>query len=115
MNKKDFFLNRRQAKEIAEKNIYMFLIADYGKRLVSDYEDPLDAYIQGQNSWSQAGEVFSVRCPGIGNLDMSYYREGWDNDYLSDEEVIWECCNDGDMTDEIDDLADSIYKSNRSL
>ncbi len=103
-------MTKEQAYEIAADNIEKYLTAEYGKRLVSDNEDPLSAYIQDANSLSQAGEIFSVDCPGIGNLDMSYYRNGWDCKNLSDEEVIIECC-ESDMSDEIDDLTEKIFQS----
>ena len=99
------------AYEIATEKMEEYLCATAGKRLVSDNEHPTEAYIQDMNSYSMAGEVFSVRCPGIGNLDMSFFREGWDCDDLSDEEVIHSCCEDGDMTVEINELADAIYES----
>lgn len=104
-------ITREQAYEIAAEKICEFLTAEFGKRLVSDNENPLDAYIQDQNSWSQAGEVFSVTCPGIGNLDMSYFRNDWDCDHLSDAEVISECCENGDMSGDIENLAEKIYES----
>lgn len=99
------------AHEMAAKMIGPYLTADFGQRLVSDYEDPLKPYLQEQNTKSMAGEVFSVKCPGIGNLDMSHYREGWDCDHLNDAEVIVDCVENGDMIDEIDDLAGKIYTS----
>lgn len=46
----------------------------------------------------------TAKCPGIGNLDMSYYREGWDCADLCDEAVIMGCCEDGDMSEELGDL-----------
>jgi len=104
-------ITRKQAKKIAADNLYEYLTADYGKRLVSDEENPLEAYLQEQNTRSQAEEIFSVKCPGIGNLCMSYFREGWNCDDLSDEGVLAECCEVGDMILEINALADAIYAS----
>lgn len=109
MNKEK--ITKQQAKEIAEKMLAEYLTADYGYRLVSDNEDPLKAYLQTYNSYSMAGEVFNVKCPGIGNLDMSIYREGWDCENLDDTEVIIDCCENGDMTEDIEELAQAIYNS----
>lgn len=104
-------ITREQAQEMAAENLAQYLMADYGQRLVSDREHPLRAYIQEQNSHSMAGEIFSVNCPGIGNLDMSYWRKGWDCDDLDDADVIQHCCEEGDVTAEIEELADAIHES----
>jgi len=103
-------ITKEQAYEIAEQNIEKFLTAEWGKRLVSDLEAPFQAYLQEQNTSSMAGEVFSVKCPGVNNMDCSYYREGWDNEGLTDVECIIDCCQCGDMTNEIQELADKIYE-----
>jgi len=115
MTKKEEKITKEKAREIAGKMLYEYMTADWGKRLVSDNEHPLKAYIQDQNSWSQAGEVFSVQCPGLSNLEMySRYRDGWECDHLSDEEVIADCCENGDMSPEIEDLAEKIYESSKN-
>ena len=104
-------ITKEMAIEMATEMIEEYLLASYGQRLVSDWENPFQPYIQEQNSWSQAGEVFSVACPGFGNLDISGFREGWDCDHLEDAEVIQLCCRDGDMSEYIEELADKIYES----
>ncbi len=115
MTKKEEKITKEEAKEIAEKMLYEYLTADWGQRLVSDNEHPLKAYIQNQNSWSQSGEVFSVQCPGLDNLEMySRYRDGWECDHLSDEKVIADCCENGDMSSEIEELAEKIYESSKN-
>jgi hypothetical protein len=104
-------ITREVAGEMAEEMLYRYLTASYGQRLVSDHEKPLSPYIQEQNSYSMAGEVFSVPCPGIGNLDMTDLRAGWDCKHLSDKEVIATWCHEGDMSDSIKELAEAIYTS----
>lgn len=44
-----------------------------------------------------------VGCLGC-DFDMSRYREDWDSDGLSDEEVIAGCCEEGDMSVELEHL-----------
>ena len=100
-----------KAREMASEMLYQYMIADFGKRLVSDREHPYKPYIQEQNSYSMAGECFSVRCIGLGNENMSYYREGWECENLTDEEVIADCIENGDMTSDIDALAEKIMES----
>ena len=53
--------------------------------------------------------VMMTKCPGLHNLDMSRYRE--DCEHLSDEAVIRLCCEEGDMTDELDDLHNALSES----
>jgi hypothetical protein len=48
--------------------------------------------------------IATARCPGIGNADMTYFREGWDCDGMDDEEVIRDCCENGDVSGELEDL-----------
>lgn len=45
-----------------------------------------------------------VKCPGIGNIDMTFWRDGWDCDHLSDVEVIRDSCENGDVEDERQEL-----------
>jgi len=104
-------ITKEKAREIAEKNLGEYMLGEWGQRLVSDWESPFEAYIQEQNSHSMAGEVFSVKCIGLGNMDLSFYRKGWKCDNLSDDEVILEWCKNGDMTDEIEALAEQIFTS----
>lgn len=106
-----YAITKEECQEIAEEKLCDYLTAKAGQRLVSDFEDPKKAYIQEQNTYSQAGEVFSMNCPGIGDGDWSYLREGWNCEHLSDEEVIEECCEKGDMSDDINILAENIWNS----
>jgi hypothetical protein len=52
--------------------------------------------------------IFELKCSGINNLDMTWWREGWDCDHLTDEEVIAECCKNGDLIDEAKSLAKNL-------
>ena len=104
-------ITRDVAYEIANDHIGKYLTAKWGQRLVSDWNNPTQAYLQETNSWIQVGEVFSVACPGIGNIDMTRYRDGWENSHLTDAECILNCVENGDMSREIEQLAENIYDS----
>lgn len=57
--------------------------------------------------------LVSVKCPGLNNLSMQEFREGWDSDGLSDEEVVVDCIQRGDYSQALEsliiDLLDSKY------
>jgi hypothetical protein len=60
----------------------------------------------------QAGRILGmVRCPGLGNADMTYWRDGWDCGHLSDEEVIRDCCENEDVIGEAEDLVRKLFES----
>jgi hypothetical protein len=112
--KKEEVITWKMAWKMALEILEEYYLAPAGKRVVSDWDDPTQPYIQEQNSWSMSGEVFSVECPGLANLDLSRYREDWDCDHLSDEEVMIHCIREGDMVNEIEELAKEIYTSANS-
>ena len=106
--------------EVAEKHIADYLAADFGQRLVIGFSG--NVYLQGSSTFS-GDEIVSVKCPGINNLDSTYFLEGfaeWDEEkgaYVtippqSDagrvvgdlKDVIRECCEVGDVTGFIEDL-----------
>jgi hypothetical protein len=111
MKEKKEIITMEAAIEMAASMLYEYLTARHGQRLVADWEDPTAPYIQEQNSWSMAGEVFSVPCPGLGPLDMTDYREGWDCEHLNDDEVLRVYVDEGDTYLEIEQLAEQIYAS----
>jgi hypothetical protein len=48
--------------------------------------------------------IVTARCPGIGNIDTTWCRTGWDCEDLDDAEVIIDCCENGDVEDELKEL-----------
>jgi hypothetical protein len=107
-------------REVAEKNISGYLTADFGQRLVIDFSG--NVYFQDSSTFSR-DEIVSVKCPGVNNLDSTYFTEEfaeWDEDkgaYVTIppqpdagrvvgglEDVIRECCETGDVTGFIEDL-----------
>lgn len=113
----DFF------RDIARKNLFEFWTKRYGYRLVVDEE--CRDYFVGQGTYD-TDEVASVDCPGIGNLDSTYFCDGfceWDEEkeaYVSIEDgriigdfkaVIQECIDFGDVEDDIEELAQQLEKS----
>lgn len=51
-----------------------------------------------------------VKSPGIENLDMTWWREGWECGHLSDEEVLRDCCKNGDIEGEYEDLIGKLVE-----
>lgn len=107
-----------------------FLVSEYGSDLAV-WADGRISIVSSTDSWT-AGEspVARVPCPGIGNVDSSYFREGfvnWNDDEGafvtiegSDdagrvvgqlEDVIKECCQDGDVEGYYDDLMSKINEA----
>jgi hypothetical protein len=56
--------------------------------------------------------VATVRCPGIGNADMTWWRGGWGAECadLDDEEVIRRSCAEGDVAGEVEDLVGKLIE-----
>ena len=64
--------------------------------------------------------VASKKCPGIGNIHDFFFTDGWtkeneDGTFTTDEgkifsfeECVSECCNTGDISDEIEELLDAL-------
>lgn len=63
-----------------------------------------------------------VKCPGIGNLDMGYWAEGyatpredglWDTEdgILDDQALIRNCCEDGEVSEELESLRDNLINA----
>ena len=106
--------------EVAARHISNYLTADFGQRLVIDFSG--NVYLQDYSTFDE-DEIVSVKCPGVNNLDSTYFLEGfvdWDEDkgayvtippqpdagrVVGDlKDVIRECCEVGDVTDFIKDL-----------
>jgi hypothetical protein len=88
-----------------------YLVADSGERL-GVYVD--GDVIVGDDVGNEIAEderpVAWVRCPGLGNIDMAWWRNGWDCAGLTEEEVIRDCCENGDVADEILDLVQLLIE-----
>ncbi len=54
--------------------------------------------------------IATAKCRGIGNLDMTWWRDGWPCAELSDEDVIRDCCRNGEVEGEIEDLIDRLME-----
>lgn len=55
--------------------------------------------------------IATAKCPGIGQLDMTYWRSGWDCDHLDAAEVVYDCCENGDVESELTDLVRDLIDS----
>lgn len=51
-----------------------------------------------------------AKCPGLSNIDMTWWREGWECDHLSDAEVIHDCCTNGYVDDELNTLVEKLVE-----
>jgi len=100
-------LTTETAHEIASTMIEQYLTADHGQWLTV-LADGTAAILDASSS-PPAGSLAWVKCPGLGNLDSSRYTEGATDptDLLA---CIHECCEVGDMTDDIDGLADALLR-----
>lgn len=112
------------------KNLADYLTADYGNDLAI-WDDGKVSIVSSNETWAAGqGPLARVPCPGIGNVDSSYFREGfveWNDDegafvvtegnddagrvvgQLSD--VITECCRDGDVEAFYDDLVKKVHEA----
>lgn len=107
-----------------------FLTVEYGNDLAV-WADGSISIVSSTDSWT-AGEspVARVPCPGIGNIDSSYFKEGfvnWSDDegafIVTEgnddagrvvgqlEDVIRECCQEGDVESYYDDLMSKINEA----
>lgn len=89
---------------IGTDELYQYMTGRFGQSLAI-YNDGV--YLVESNAVEIDPEeraIVEIRCPGTSNLDMTRYREDWDCDHLTDEEVLRECCDTGDMCDELDSL-----------
>lgn len=61
----------------------------------------------------------TIRCPGIGSIDMTSWRADWECGHLDDAAVIRDCCENGDVEDEraelVRRLADDIAGTDGGL
>lgn len=115
---------------ITYDHIYDYLTADNNTDL-SVWKDGTVIAIEHGITYPVENPVARVRCPGINNIDTSWYTNDFcetrtengeyvvDGRYREDkgrvvgsiEDVISECCKDGDMTEEYDGLIDALERS----
>ena len=107
-----------------------YLTAEYGHDLAV-FDDGSVEIIESATVYKTGGPIARVKCPGIGNLDGTVFEEGfveWDGEkgayvvtgeHRDDkgrvvgglEDVIAECCRDGDMTEFMGDLIAALERS----
>ena len=116
---------------ISYENLADYLTADFGSDLVVWPDDSVNLTESSITRWAEVQPVARVRCPGIGNLDSSVFTDEfveWDEglgafvvtgEHRDDkgravgglEDVIAECCRDGDVTEFMDDLISALERS----
>lgn len=116
---------------VSYENLADYLSADFGSDLVVWPDDSVSLTESSITRWAQVQPIARVKCPGIGNLDGTVFEEGfveWDGEkgayvvtgeHRDDkgrvvgglEDVIAECCRDGDMTEFMGDLIAALERS----
>jgi len=107
-----------------------YVIANWGER-IGIYPDGSVSIGQsiGMEIAEEEQPIVMAKCSGIGNIDTSYYSEGWteydsetgeyiteDGRHLDESEMITECCIEGDVSEEIHGLVETLiddYKYNK--
>lgn len=118
-----------EIKEYIEKNatkvISDYYTAPFGEWLGFYIDDGIVSHAVGQSIGNEIAEherpVVILKCPGIGNLDSHFWLDGWtheneDHDIVVDEtgevisfaEAISRCCEDGDISSEIEGMIAEI-------
>lgn len=103
-------------RKLIHENVDEDALASY---LCADWGHTLGVYADGKVSVGQdvgheidpdERPVATAKCPGLGNLDMTWWREGVENEKsMDDEDVIRSSCRDGDVTSELDALRLALY------
>lgn len=108
----DAELARQWLREhIGRGELASYLVGDSGDRFAVKRDG--STYVSPSAGMEIAPEdrpIAWVKCKGIGNLDMTWWREDWECDDLDDTEVIWDCCENGDVSDELDDLIGKLVE-----
>lgn len=121
----DFPKINDEIREVISNNMAQYYLADSGEIFGVYYDDEKFSVSVGQSIGAEITPeerpIAGVKCPGIGNLDSSFFVEGWtteneDGTYteadtgkiLSFEDCIRECCENGDVTDDIESLLDDL-------
>jgi len=101
-----------------------YVIANWGER-IGIYPDGSVSIGQsiGMEIAEEEQPIVMAKCSGIGNIDTSYYSEGWteydseigeyitkDGRHLSESEMIIESCTEGDISQEIEGLVETLLE-----
>lgn len=110
-------------KYIGKTALEAYLLGEYGEKF-GIYRD--GAFLVGQDVGNEIADdeapISIIACPGFDDIDVSLYTEGWtepmgfveeleergwrtnDNRVLTLEECVIECCQNGDVDAEIENL-----------
>lgn len=110
-------------EHVTRETVAMYYTADFGE-VMGLYQDGSTAVGQdiGMEIDPDERPVAVVQCPGIGNIDTSFFSEGWttrvEDGYLTDDgrilslkEMITESCMEGDISDEMEELVELLLQS----
>lgn len=115
----------KEIRTVISDNMAGYYLADSGEIFGVYYDDGKFSVAIGQSVGAEIAPeerpIAGVTCPGIGNLDSSFFVDGWtteneDGTYteintkeiLSFEDCIRECCENGDISNDIESLLDEL-------
>lgn len=96
-----------ELKDVVSAALAAYLTGDFGQRLAFHADGVV--CLMDQNSFNR-DEIASRKCYGIGNMDMTFYRDGWDSEGKTDRECILACVADGDNSEEIDCITEELER-----
>lgn len=115
----------KEIRTVISDNMAGYYLADSGEIFGVYFDDGKFSVSIGQSVGSEIAPeerpIAGVKCLGIGDLDSSFFTDGWtteneDGTYtstetgniLSLEDCIRECCDSGDVCDDIESLLDEL-------
>jgi hypothetical protein len=99
------FVERWLRSKVGTDDLAGYLTADSGWVLGVDVDGTVHIGDSvGREIEPSERPIATAKCPGLGNLDMAWWREGWDCEALDDDDVVRDCCENGDVSDELDGL-----------
>ena len=100
--------------------------------LTSDYNEKLGLYADGSITFGESvgreidpdeRAIAVISCPAISNISVSMYTEGWTkkingyDEYLTDDgrtlsfdECVVDCCKNGDIEADRDDITNGLFE-----
>lgn len=112
-------MTKIQAEIFIENCLTVHVLADY---LTADSDCRLGIYPNGSvYVGDYVGNerppsrlpILTAKCRGMGNLDMTWFRSGSDDQGMPDKDCVRACCEDGDVSEYMEDLTQKLIESLR--
>lgn len=125
----DFAKIQKDFSEVIDADIvFQYLTADWGEWLGLYFDDGKFSVLIGDAIGNEIDPrerpIAVVQCPGIGNIDSTDFTENFaemiDGEYREIEtgrvigslaDVILKCCEDGDVTNYIDEITHTLFEN----